>query len=210
MSNTKDKILDAAEVLFAEHGFSGTSLRIITSVADVNLAAVNYHFGSKKILIQAVMDRFFITFVEHLEQEFVKYTNDDKELSTQSLLESLVEPIIKLNDIRPEGAATFMRLLGRAYTESQGHLKKFLTAKYGHFLSQFTGLVQRANPELDDREIFWRLHFMLGTFVFALAGHQALSEIAEADYEEKVDTAGIIAYLIPFLSAAMQTQSTRK
>ena len=46
--STKNKILDAAEVLFADKGFNGTSLREITSYAEVNLAAVNYHFGSKK------------------------------------------------------------------------------------------------------------------------------------------------------------------
>jgi len=207
MANTKDKILDAAEILFAEHGFSETSLRIITSVADVNLAAVNYHFGSKKVLIQAVIDRYFITFTEYLEQEFTAYTNNEKQLSTESLLESLITPILRLNAIRPDGAATFMRLLGRAYTETQGHLKLFLTDKYGYLLAQFTGLVHKANPELDNREMFWRLHFMLGTFVFALAGHQALSEIAEADFEEKVDAEGIVGYLIPFLTAAMQPQS---
>lgn len=204
MANTKDKILDSAEILFAEHGFSGTSLRIITSVAEVNLAAVNYHFGSKKILIQAVIDRYFETFTEHLENEFFLFEQQGKKLSTQSLLESLVLPILRLNEIRPEGAASFMRLLGRAYTESQGHLKKFLTVKYGHLLARFTALVHQANPELDNREIFWRLHFMLGTLVFALAGHQALTEIAEADFKEKVDVKGIINHLIPFLTAAMQ------
>ena len=203
MINTKDKILDAAEVLFAEHGFSETSLRIITSVAEVNLAAVNYHFGSKKILIQAVIDRYFITFTKHLEKEFNSYA-DDAPISFQSLMESLLSQVILLNKIRPEGAATFMRLLGRAYTESQGHLKRFLTEKYGHLLAKFTALVHRANPALDNREMFWRLHFMLGTLVFALAGHQALSEIAEADFKEKVDTEGIVRHLIPFLTAAMQ------
>ena len=53
-SDTVERILDAAEILFAEKGFSETSLRLITSKAQVNLAAVNYHFGSKKSLIQAV------------------------------------------------------------------------------------------------------------------------------------------------------------
>ena len=205
--NTKDKILNAAEVLFAEHGFSETSLRIITSVADVNLAAVNYHFGSKKILIQAVIDRYFLTFTEHLENEFNLLQTNDKQLTTKSLLESLVIPMLRLNEVRPDGAATFMRLLGRAYTESQGHLKTFLTEKYGYLLTQFTALVHLANPELDNREIFWRLHFMLGTLVFALAGHQALSEIAEADLNEKVDSEGILLRLIPFLTAAMQPTS---
>ena len=56
--STKNKILDAAENLFADKGFNGTSLREITSLADVNLAAVNYHFGSKKELIKAVMSRY--------------------------------------------------------------------------------------------------------------------------------------------------------
>ncbi|TVP55269.1 MAG: TetR/AcrR family transcriptional regulator, partial [Halomonadaceae bacterium] len=61
-SETVDRILDAAEELFAERGFSETSLRMITSHARVNLAAVNYHFGSKKALIQAVFARFLTPF----------------------------------------------------------------------------------------------------------------------------------------------------
>ncbi len=55
--NTKDRILGAAEELFAQHGFSGTSLRQVTSRADVNIAAVNYHFGSKENLVNEVFRR---------------------------------------------------------------------------------------------------------------------------------------------------------
>src|SRR5580765_1237727 len=56
-TDTKSKILDAAEELFMEHGFEATSLRLITTAATVNLAAVNYHFGSKEELFQAVLTR---------------------------------------------------------------------------------------------------------------------------------------------------------
>jgi len=204
MTNTKDKILNAAEILFAEQGFSETSLRIITSVANVNLAAVNYHFGSKKELIQAVIDRFFIAFTAHLEKEFNSLVEQNGQLTNEAILQSLLAPMLHLNEVRPDGAATFMRLLGRAYTESQGHIKKFLTEKYGHLLTQFTALIHMANPKLDNHEIFWRLHFMLGTLVFALAGHQALSDIAEAELNEQVDSEGILHRLTPFLTAAMQ------
>jgi len=55
--STKDRILGAAEELFAQHGFAGTSLREVTSRADVNIAAVNYHFGSKDNLINEVFRR---------------------------------------------------------------------------------------------------------------------------------------------------------
>ena len=68
-SETVERILDAAEQLFAEKGFAETSLRLITSKAGVNLAAVNYHFGSKKALIQAVFSRFLGPFCVSLERE---------------------------------------------------------------------------------------------------------------------------------------------
>src|SRR5437764_6402442 len=54
---TKERILDVAEALFMEHGYEATSLRAITTAAEVNLAAVNYHFGSKEELFQAVLTR---------------------------------------------------------------------------------------------------------------------------------------------------------
>ena len=64
--DTKTKILNAAEQLFAERGYADTSLRLITSQAEVNLASVNYHFGSKKELIQAVLARYLDVFTPKL------------------------------------------------------------------------------------------------------------------------------------------------
>src|SRR5258707_12134788 len=55
--DTKSRILDVAEQLFMEHGFEATSLRQLTSSAGVNLAAVNYHFGTKEELFQTVLTR---------------------------------------------------------------------------------------------------------------------------------------------------------
>ena len=72
-NSTIDRILDAAEVEFAAHGFVETSLRTITTKAKVNLAAVNYHFGSKKGLIQAVTDRFLGPLTQHLQNQLSAY-----------------------------------------------------------------------------------------------------------------------------------------
>lgn len=207
MASTKEKILNAAEVLFAEQGFTETSMRLITSVAKVNLAAVNYHFGSKKDLIQAVIDRFFIRISGRVHVSFSELEKQS-DVDMREILDALLIPIIELDEVSDDSAANFMRLLGRAYTESQGHLKVFLSEKYGHILSQFTRLVHKANPELGNNEVFWRLHFMLGTLVFAMAGHQALRDIAEADLNENVDTKRMIEYLIPFLTASMQSTSS--
>ena len=154
-------------------------------------------------LIQAVIDRYFIRFSGRVHIGFSDL-EENESVTMEDILQALLIPVIELDESNTDSAANFMRLLGRAYTESQGHLKVFLSEKYGYLLSQFTRLVHKANPDLDNNEVFWRLHFMLGTMVFAMAGHQALKDIAEADLNETVDTQRMIEYLIPFLTGSMQ------
>src|SRR5690606_31956188 len=92
-SETVERILDAAELLFAEKGFAETSLRLITSKAGVNLAAVNYHFGSKKALIQAVFSRFLGPYCASLERELDRRQaqRPARTATLEELLEMLVE-----------------------------------------------------------------------------------------------------------------------
>ena len=59
-TDTKERILDAAELLFAAHGFAGTSLRAVTREAGVNLAAVHYPYGTEEDLLRAVLGRIVI------------------------------------------------------------------------------------------------------------------------------------------------------
>ena len=206
-SQTKKKILDAAEQLFAEHGFAETSLREITARAEVNLASVNYHFGSKKTLIQSVFDRFMETFTNDLITEMSALDKSTQPLTVQSVLSTLVNPLIKVDNVRPNGSSVFMKLLGRAYAETQGHIRRFAMERYSHVLARFTRLLHKASPNLSPSEMFWRLHFMLGSFIFTLAGHEALQEISESDFEEKVSVEDIICRLIPFLSAGFSNES---
>jgi|GEM_PF-13270 len=199
--STQNKILNAAETLFAEHGFAETSLRLITARAEVNLASVNYHFGSKKTLIEAVFDRFMLSFTQDLMAEMKKLEQQQQALKIEQVLNTLVQPLIQIDHVRPNGSSTFMKLLGRAYSETQGHIRRFAMQRYSHVFSNFTRLLHKASPETSRSEMFWRLHFMLGAFIFTLAGHEALQEIAESDFQEQVNVEQIIAHLIPFLSA---------
>lgn len=202
--STKDRILNAAEALFADRGFAETSLRTITQRADVNLASVNYHFGSKKSLIQAVFDRFFRGFVTSLDLQLKPLENDEQSPSIEQVLDCLVEPLLSINDTRDNGASNFMKLLGRAYGESQGHIRRFTQDNYAHYLQRFTKQIHRAIPELDANEMFWRLHFTLGTVIFTLGGGQALHDIAEAEFSEHADLQKILARLMPYLAAGLK------
>lgn len=201
--STQHKILDAAQNLFAETGFNDTSLRQITSLAEVNLASVNYHFGSKKELIQAVLQRYLLVLMPRLDQEFTRLLAAPQPNSLAQVLSVFVKPLLELNKVQQNGTRTFLQLLGRGYTDVQGHLRWFFNQNYGQVLDKLVLLVQQACPDLPASELFWRLHFSLGTVVFTMASNEALAEIAEADFNEKVDIEGVILRLLPYLSAAI-------
>ncbi|EED27916.1 transcriptional regulator, TetR family [Vibrio sp. 16] len=204
-NSTKEKILDVAEALFAEHGFNDTSLRTITSKAGVNLASVNYHFGDKKTLVRAVLNRYLEAFMPAVQDALITLNlNDHYEMS--DVFESLRAPLRNLNDVRPNGTSRFMLLIGRGYTDVQGHLRWFITTRYQDTLSLFTDSVMKANPKLTQEDLFWRLHFTLGTCVFTMASSQALLEIAENDYGKSMDAKSVVDQLIPFLAAGVAAE----
>ncbi|BCV36501.1 MULTISPECIES: TetR/AcrR family transcriptional regulator [Shewanella] len=202
-SDTKTRILDAAEKLFAERGFSETSLRLITSKAEVNLASVNYHFGSKKELIRAVLARYLDVFMPSASNAINELISQDKQASLDAIFSSLVGPLLELNKVRNEGTSIFLQLLGRGYIESQGHLRWFITTHYGKHLDQFVQAVSSSAPHIPPAEMFWRLHFTLGTIVFTMASADALNEIAEADFGEHNDIEAVIRKVIPYMAAGV-------
>ncbi|MDR5860374.1 TetR/AcrR family transcriptional regulator [Halomonas eurihalina] len=205
--DTVTRILDTAEVLFAERGFAETSLRNITSKAKVNLAAVNYHFGSKKALIQAVfaryLDPFTTRFHAALDELEARHRQDGSEIPLEELLETMARTVLEVPAER-NSLKVFMRLLGLAYSQAQGHLRRYIQEEYGSVFMRFTELVRRATPELPDAERFWRLHFVLGTVIFTLSGLDALRDIAEQDYHEHVSVRDLVRRLRPVVVSAMQ------
>ncbi|HAS8007116.1 TPA: TetR/AcrR family transcriptional regulator [Vibrio cholerae] len=201
-SSTKEKILDVAEGLFAEYGFNDTSLRTITSKAGVNLASVNYHFGDKKTLVRAVLNRYLEAFMPEMKQSLERL-NERDDYDMAEVFEALRAPLRSLSELRPNGTSRFMLLIGRGYTDVQGHLRWFITNRYNDVLTLFTDSVLKANPNLTRETLFWRLHFTLGTCVFTMASSQALAEIAENDFGSKVDPKSVADQLIPYLAAGV-------
>lgn len=201
--STKNKILDAAEQLFADKGFNGTSLREITSQAEVNLAAVNYHFGSKKELIKAVMSRYMNELSPRLESALQTLCHQEAQPSLVEVFSAFIEPLLSLNAFKENGTSNFLQLLGRGYTDSQGFLRWFLTTQYPTVISSFINAVQRAYPELTPEEMFWRLHFTMGTVVFTMSSSDALIDIAQNDFNKTIDISGVIQQVIPYVAAGV-------
>ena len=205
-SDTVDRILDAAEVLFAERGFSETSLRMITSKAKVNLAAVNYHFGSKNALIHAVFARFLTPYSATLENAFdeLEAHGNGGAPTLDRILWALAESAARMPQRNDRGISIFMRLLGLAYTQSQGHLRKFLEQEYSDAFGRFMRLLKEATPELSAVDRYWRIQFMLGATAFTMSSSDALIDILETKIGVETSVQEIAARLVPFLAAGMK------
>jgi len=184
--STKDRILGAAEELFAQFGFSGTSLRQVTSRADVNIAAVNYHFGSKENLVNEVfrrrMDDMTAQRLQALRAAVEQHPGE-----LEPILAAFVEPALALAQDRHGGGA-FVRVLARAYAEKNDSLRKFLSDHYGHVLRDFAKAIAACLPALSKEELYWRLDFLAGALTYAMADFGLIKRpagISEAAHRER-------------------------
>jgi AcrR family transcriptional regulator len=167
MFSTKDRILGAAEELFALQGFAGTSLREVTSRADVNIAAVNYHFGSKENLVNEVFRRRMdVMSAQRLQALQTALTERPGEL--EPVLAAFVEPALAMAQDRNGGGA-FIRVIARAYAEKNDALRKFLSDQYGHVLRDFAKAIAGCVPGLGKEALYWRLDFLSGALTYAMA-----------------------------------------
>lgn len=184
--STKDRILGAAEELFAQYGFSGTSLRQVTSRADVNIAAVNYHFGSKENLVNEVfrrrMDEMSAQRLAALKAAVERHPGE-----LEPILAAFVEPALAIAQDRHGGGA-FVRVIARAYAEKNDRLRKFLSDHYGHVLREFAKAIAAAVPALSKEELYWRLDFLAGALTYAMADFGLIkrpSGVGEAAHRER-------------------------
>ena len=203
---TQRKLLDSALKLFAEHGFQQTSTRMITQEADVNLASVNYHFGSKEALIQAV----FVSFLDPLTESLLKalesiQAKTPENLTIEAVLSTFADAALVVSHRMPNGASMFMSLLGRSFSEPQmGHLRRFLSERYQEIVKRYEEVLAEAVPEIEPIELFWRLHFMLGAAGFTLASASTLCRLAEKDFNTPMSERDVLRRLIPFLAAGLR------
>jgi len=208
--DTRERILRAAEALFMEHGFADTSLRMITACAEVNLAAVNYHFGSKEALIREVFQRHLgplnaarIACLDRLEAQA-----QGQPLSPERIVEAIVSPVLQVSRDPVKGGARFLRLLGRALSEGTDALQGVLPAHYREVVVRFKTALVRALPDVPETEIVWRMHFMFGAMAYALAGNDAMQLIATCKVDGADDAEAVIRHLTPFLTAGLQAPQT--
>jgi AcrR family transcriptional regulator len=208
MADTRERILDTAERLFAEQGYSGTSLRTIIAAAQVNLAAVHYYFRSKEALLEAVFLRRAEPAnrerLELLERCELEAGNAAPEL--EKVIEAFVVPAFQTAYDPARGGPVFQSLMGRLYAEGDT-LPRIVGTHFLPLLSRFASALARALPDLPPDELFWRVHFAMGATAQALRGTKDW-EIFGGPKREGSDSELIRQRLVIFLGAAFRAPVT--
>jgi len=202
---TRTRILDAAEELFMLHGFEGTSMRLLTSRAGVNLAAVNYHFGSKDALIEALFRRRLdpMNAARIAELERIETEAKGRTLAPEEIIRAFVGQSLRLIEDTKSGGRSFIRLLGRTYTEPAKAIRALIGQLYAPTMERYKAALERALPHMPREELVWRMHFMFGTLSYTLAATDAVQLIAGCKPEDRYDARLLEARLTAFLAAGL-------
>jgi AcrR family transcriptional regulator len=198
MIDTKDRILDAAERLFADQGYGATSLRHVIAEAQVNLAAVHYHFGTKEELLDHVIARRMgpvnanrLAMMDRLEAEY-----GDQPPPLDRVLEAFLMPAGELAAHHPDS----VRLMGRMHFE--GLMQRIRERHFKEIGERFFGAMRKAVPALPDEDFYWRLHFMIGAMGIAMCGPPTFHTPATDDWPSRVER--LVAFLVGGINAPVR------
>jgi AcrR family transcriptional regulator len=202
---TRTRILDAAEELFMQHGFEATSMRVLTARAGVNLAAVNYHFGSKHALIEAVFRRRLdpMNIARIAELERLEKDAGARALSPETIIRAFIGESLRMIEDTKGGGRNFIRLLGRTYTEPAKSIRALIGQLYAPTMARYKAAFERALPQMPREELVWRMHFMFGTLSYTLAATDTVQLIAGCKPEDRYDARLLEERLGAFLAAGL-------
>lgn len=200
--NTKNRILDAAERLFAHHGIEATSLRNITTEAGVNLAAVNYHFQSKEALLHAVIARRLdpVNEIRLAKLDACLAAAGDGPLPLDPVIDALLRPVIEM---KTGPGKDFAPMMARLLTESSGLAEKIFQKHLAPTAQRFFPALHRALPHLPMPELMWRLLFTMGAVAHTIGGGEMIRVLSNGQCDPS-DVEGTIRRLETFLLAGLR------
>jgi AcrR family transcriptional regulator len=205
---TRNKILDAAERLFAEHGYTAVSMRSITAAAGVNVAAIHFHFASKEALFEAIFNRR-VQPINAARLVGLRSARDDErgeDVELGRVLKAFVGPHLEAAEGFDAGSIVLLQFMARAAAEPDKSIQAVLRKEFDPVWMELTAAVRRALPDAAGEAIGWGLFFTLGALYFINPSRGWLAALTHNKCNA-ADTEAAMQYLIPFLTAGLRALS---
>jgi AcrR family transcriptional regulator len=205
---TKLRILDAAEELFARDGYAATSLRRVTELAGVNLAGVNYHFGSKEGLLEAVIARRIVPVnalrKAQLDAALAAAAQQGVRPEPRAVWRAMVEPTLRLRE-PGSGAEHFIALVGRVLANSPGPAREIFLRHMLPLMYEFFTALQQALPGISKSVLYWRIHFAIGALSHLMRCNEQGAQLPPG-VEPVADAETLITLLLDFTTAGLEAK----
>jgi AcrR family transcriptional regulator len=199
--DTRSRILDVAEELFGERGFDRVSIRNITAKARVNLASINYHFGSKQELIGAIFEREFVPVNKaRLAALDAIQRSNAKNPKLEAILEAFIRPTVQGSIGNLKCGKAFSKLFGRCLSEPSPEIEALLKRQFEPLVERLDAALMKALPHLSRSEIFWRMKFTFGALHHWLLTRERFLPA----WLEKIEAEEQIQTLIAFSAAGFR------
>lgn len=203
-AGSRELILNAAERLFANHGYRGASIRMICDKCGINQGLVHYHFGSKQNLFTEVFlrrGRFIAEERARLLDE-AETAAGGRPLTIEALVRCFVVPPLRLFQQGAAGRA-FVRIQARLQSEPRKLAMELRSRVYDDTTFRFVAAIRRVLPQLPARDVYWRFNFMIGAYLSVIAQNGRL-EIISRGTCSSLDVAEAEQQMVAFLVAGFR------
>jgi len=181
LSGPKLRLVEAAEKLFADQGFDSVSVRDITKEANANVAAVNYHFGSRDGLVSAVMTRYLNPVHQdrcaRLEASEKKWA--PKPVPVEEVMDAYVSPLVTQVRKSEMSEKLFCKLLGRILSEQGGALHPEVQIQFLNGVERFLKTLTKSLPTPPYEDLVWRFHFISGAMIHMMTHGETLQAMTK-------------------------------
>jgi len=205
----KERLLDAAEQLFAQRGFHGVSLRDITEAAGVDVALVSYHFGGKRALFTAVFERR----AEVLNRERLELLEEVRRAALPGVpaIEAIVNafsyPLLERSARGGPGWKSYFALV--AYVNNSPEFGPIMmTRHFDPVVQKFIAVLQAALPGADPRDVYWSYHFLTGALTLTFAETGRLDKLS-GKLCRSSDLEAVHLRFAPFMASGFGTLAAR-
>lgn len=173
----RERILEVAQELFATRGFDAVSVRELAQAAEVNLAAVNYYFGSKDGLLLVLFRREAKVLVERRLALLREAEAEGGPLAVQldKWVRALIAPLLSWC-LQPSVRSLYVPTLQRMATHDHPEMQA-MAERESQDLQPFAAALARLLPDLPTEEVYWRLHYVLGLEHSLLSGLPRLHQL---------------------------------
>jgi AcrR family transcriptional regulator len=214
-AETRERLLDAAERIFAERGFEGASIRAVTQAAGASVSAANYHFGSKEELLRATLLRRVGPLNERrlARLDALEAEAGGRPLELETILGIFLRPVFEEHASSVDATARFRQVAARIYSDPPDVVAAMKRELFGPILTRFVGAIATALPEKSREEIELGFQLTVGVMVHVISGHLVMAPSSEDDgcecWTSRLSDESVLQQLIAYAAAGLRARGVR-